>query len=201
MARLPKLLVCAWLPGQGCRYLRSAEMTDSEARGLLQAARGTIQSAQESGEVEEVAGTKDRVFVLARRAPDPDAPQRMTPGFVLAALPDVDAFLRQAVADQLRAVPEVTAISDSGGWQFLDLGSGSKRVVDSAGLVTRRDRGLGGASRLVRDPWIGYLVLTLVLVIFAVCIYSGLPSASSSVESDRSAVPAEPQRDRQRGTD
>lgn len=122
MASRDKLLIRAWLPRQGCCHLRSPEMTDVEARGLLDAARGAIDKAQESGVPERVPGTTGCAFVMARRSPDPNE-GRTAPRFVLISIPDADRFLRDAVADRLRdvEVPE-TMDAASDGWIFLDLG-------------------------------------------------------------------------------
>lgn len=143
-----KLLARAWLLGRGCCDLRSPGIADAEARDLLDAAREAIAKAQESGVLEEVPGTKDLAFVLARRAPDLDDPGRAAPRFALVSIPDPDAFLRDAVAHLLRnlEIPEAsdTSLDD---WVFLDPrvtaceatgGSGSEsRPVGSGILVGR----------------------------------------------------------------
>ena len=166
MASGPKLLARVWLPGQGCRYLRSPGMSDAEALGLIEAARGTINIAQETGALEEVAGTTDRVFVLARRTADPDHPQRSVPGFVLTVIPDVERFIQDAVADRLRAVPDAEDISSTRGWEFLDLGATSREIAGDPRLVSRRGGWCSVVSRVFRlARLVGFVTLLLVIIV------------------------------------
>ena len=102
-------------------------MSEAEAHQLLDAARGVMEKAQESPGIEEVPGTDGSAFVVARRSPDPNHPGRTAPGFALILIPDREAFLRDAVAAALHAVPAFEG-SDTvpAGWKFPDPGAGSR---------------------------------------------------------------------------
>lgn len=143
MASRLKLLVRAWLPERGCCHLRSPDLTDAEARGLLHSARGVIEKAQESGVIEEVTGTEDRVFVMARRTPDPDHPNRTVPGFVLASIPDPDAFLHEVLTDRLRSVVEASGATGFEGWDFVDLGAQPREALSGWNREARPSRWRG----------------------------------------------------------
>jgi hypothetical protein len=152
MARLLKLLVRSWVSGKGCVYQRSTSLPETEALELLEAARGSIDKAQESGTIEEIPLPKGRAFVQARRSPDPDQPNRTAPGFVLVSIPDPDAFLRDVIAHEfdilirsaahktLDDIPLPTE-GDPGkrDWKLMDLG---KPPTSSPGKhqMRRKDR-------------------------------------------------------------
>jgi hypothetical protein len=147
MASRTKFLVRTWLFDRGCCHLRSLEMSDTEARGLLDAAHVAILKAQESGGIEEVPATKGRAFVMARRSPDPNQPGRTAPGFALVSISDPEAFLLDAVAALLRSVDAIEG-SDTilEGWEFLDPGSTHVKPGGGSGQESRTARRVGVAS-------------------------------------------------------
>jgi hypothetical protein len=153
-----RLLVRSWVSDKGCVYQRSTSLPETEALELLEAARGSIEKAQESGTIEEIPLPNGRAFVQARRSPDPDQPNRTAPGFVLVSIPDPDAFLRDVIAHEFdilfRSAAHMTldeirlpTEGDPGksDWKLMDLGkpltsSTSKHLMGTksqkkAGLV------------------------------------------------------------------
>src|SRR5258708_5905967 len=121
MEKPRKLLVRSWLPGRGCVHQCSEAMSEAEARGLLDAAGGAIDKAQESERIEVIRIANGRAFVVARRSPDPDQPSRMAPGFVLVSVPDseIDELLHSAAKRILDNIPPLELESDLGarGWR------------------------------------------------------------------------------------
>jgi hypothetical protein len=95
-----RLLVRSWVSGKGCVYQRSRSLPELEALEILEAARSSIEKAQESGTIEEILLPEGRAFVKARRSPDPDQPNRTAPGFVLVSIPDPRAFLLDVIAQE-----------------------------------------------------------------------------------------------------
>jgi hypothetical protein len=161
MARLLKLLVRSWVSGKGCVYQRSTSLPETEALELLEAARGSIDKAQESGTIEEIPLPKGRAFVQARRSPDPDQPNRTAPGFVLVSIPDPDAFLRDVIAHEfdilirsaahktLDDIPLPTE-GDPGkrDWKLMDLG---KPPTSSPGKHQMRRKQI---QKVLDESWI-----------------------------------------------
>jgi hypothetical protein len=124
MATLPKLLARVWLPRPGCSHWRSSSMTEVEARNLIEAARGVERRAQETGEIVEIP-TEDGglAFVVSRRSPDPRQPDRTSPGYLIILIADKDAYLRECVADRLRAMVLPGEAGAGKGWEFVDPGA------------------------------------------------------------------------------
>jgi hypothetical protein len=130
MSHSLKLLIRRWFPGKGCLYLRSAEMTDEEARSLLDASLPMIEDSRllenekTLREIKLCDHEQARAFVLVDREPDPDHPQRGTRPFRLLYLPDPDRFLREAVEKRLAAVelPEAANEMLDAGWHLASHG-------------------------------------------------------------------------------